>query len=248
MDTVKVKSLSKALELLNYFSEPPCEYGVSELARIAKLPKSSVHNILSTFSFYGMLQYDEKTHMYRPGYKLLELANVFQRNDAFVTIMRPFLKEISNQTHESVYLAKADNFQVLYLDAIFPEDSMRGNVIGVKAPMYCTGIGKAILSAQDENFVSQVLSSPLEAYTVHTITNRKALTEELSAIRKRGYALDNMEHEFGIKCVAVPIYGSNGDLLGGISVSGPSLRFPDETIEAYAQILLRTANTVKKYL
>lgn len=248
MDTVKVKSLSKALELLDYFSKPPCEYGVSELARIAKLPKSSVHNMLSTFSFYGILQYDEKTHMYRPGYKLLELANVFQRIDAFVTIMRPFLKEISNKTHETVYLAKADNFQVLYLDAISPEDSMRGNVIGVKAPMYCTGIGKAILSEQNESFISQVLSSPLEAYTIHTITDRKSLVEDLTAIRKRGYAIDNMEHEFGVKCVAVPICDSNGNLLGGISVSGPSLRFPDETIEDYAQILLATAKNVKKYL
>ena len=88
MEAIKVKSLSKALDLLDFFSKPPCEYGVTELSKKTDLPKSSVHNILSTFSFYGILQYDEKTHMYRPGYKLLELANVFQKNDAFVTIDR----------------------------------------------------------------------------------------------------------------------------------------------------------------
>ena len=55
--------------------------------------------------------------------------------------------------------------------------------------------------------------------------------EELTKIRARGYAIDNMEHEYGISCVAVPLFGQSHEAIGAISVSGPSLRFDMNTIE-----------------
>lgn len=248
MDTVKVKSLGKALEILEIFSEQPCEYGVSDLARKTGLPKSSIHNILSTFSFYGFLQYNKKTQMYQLGYKALELGNTFQKKDYFISVLQPFMSEISEQTDECVFLAKQSGSRVVYLDALYPENTFGRNIIGVKAPMYCTGIGKAMLAFCDDAFIADILASPLETYTAYTLIDRNALMNEILSIRKNGYAVDNMEHEFGIKCVAVPIFSLNGELLGGLSVSGPSLRFPPETIEKYSELLKNVAQEVKKYL
>ena len=248
MDKLKVKSLGKALDILMLFSEHPYEYGISELARNTGLPKSSVHNILSTFAYYDVLQYNSKTQMYQLGYKALELGNVFQKKDSFVTVVQPFLKDISESTKECVYLAKPSGSQVVYLDALFPDNAVGNNVVGRKAPMYCTGIGKAILSKMDDSFVAEVISAPLEAFTAYTIIDREKLQNEIAEIRRNGYAVDNMEHEFGIKCVAVPILSYKGELLGGISISGPSLRFPAETIEKYSVLLRDIAGKLQKYL
>jgi len=74
-------------------------------------------------------------------------------------------------------------------------------------------------------------------HTPNTITDRDALLEELELIRRRGYSIDNMEHEFGIKCVGVPVFKRDGSLLGAMSISGPSLRLDDRTVEAYAEKL-----------
>ena len=65
-----------------------------------------------------------------------------------------------------------------------------------------------------------------------TITTKAKLLEELENIRNKGYAIDNMEHEFGISCVAVPLFGQSHEVIGAVSVSGPSLRFDTNTVES----------------
>lgn len=81
---------------------------------------------------------------------------------------------------------------------------------------------------------ASVIQKGLKAYTENTITDYRLLEEDMVLIRQRGYAVDNMEHEFGLKCVAVPIFNSEGDVVAGLSISGPSLRMSDEKIEDYS--------------
>ena len=97
--------------------------------------------------------------------------------------------------------------------------------------MHCTGIGKAMLAYM--NMPNQELSY----HTPQTICDRKVLQEEMERIRERGYAIDNMEHEMGIKCVAVPVFGADGKVMAAVSVSGPSMRFDEPTIETHAAVL-----------
>ena len=92
--------------------------------------------------------------------------------------------------------------------------------------------------------VSRVLAKPLVAYTDNTITDPVLLKEELRRIKQRGFSVDNMEHEFGIKCVAVPVFDIENHLKGALSITGPSLRFPDELVLKYAQILKNAANII----
>ena len=89
-----------------------------------------------------------------------------------------------------------------------------------------------------EEQAEQVIGDgPLRAYTGCTITDPVVLRHHLAEIRQNGYAVDNMEHEYGIRCVAVPVFNSAGQVTAAVSVSGPSLRFDPETIIRDAQII-----------
>ena len=249
MEAPKVKSLLKAMNLLDVFTQPPYEYGVSDLARKFDYPKSSVHNIFSTLSLYGLLKYDETTQKYRLGNKAAELGNSFRKNNSMLSIMKPYLSTLSSELKETVFLANIADDMVLYLDVSYsPHVASGGDVIGLKAPLYCTGIGKALLSCMSDEKVNLILSQPMKAFTPDTKTTPEELWKDIDFIRKNGYSVDNMEHEFGVKCVAVPLLNEDMELKGAISVSGPSLRFPERVTKKYATRLKQIAEEVKHIL
>jgi DNA-binding IclR family transcriptional regulator len=131
-----------------------------------------------------------------------------------------------------------DLTEVVYIDAVVPSTRMTvRNNIGIRAPLYCTAIGKALLAALSDAEVTRVIALPAQRFTPNTIVDRKMLQEELEKTRRRGFAIDDMEHEYGIKCVGVAVCNPNGRPLCGVSISGPSLRFSQESIERYAKTL-----------
>ncbi|MGA9191582.1 MAG: IclR family transcriptional regulator, partial [Anaerolineales bacterium] len=114
--------------------------------------------------------------------------------------------------------------------------------VGDRNPAHCTGVGKALLAyLTDEELADRYPERRLAKFTDQTITDPEELKEALSLVRDRGYAIDQEEHELGVKCVAVPIFNHKG-LAAAISVSGPVHRI-DSHIEADALIetLLNTA-------
>ena len=70
---VKVKSLQKALEILNCFINKP-RLGVTEISEMLDLNKSNVHNILSTFKSMNYLEKDEESGKYSLGIGVFELC------------------------------------------------------------------------------------------------------------------------------------------------------------------------------
>lgn len=244
-DGVKVKSLYKAIKLLDYFDAAHPERGISELSELSGMLKSSVYNIMSTFETCGIVTQNPQTSRYGLGLKILALSNVLSQDDVFTAIIRPYMEELSEQTGETVFFATPYGTDIIYREAAFPRESITNRAIrGVVAPMYCTSLGKAILSCLKPEATERVVEAGLESFTPNTITDPDAFRAEIETIRKQGYSIDNMEHEYGIKCVGVPIWGSMGQLMGGISLSGPSLRFGDEKIAEYVALLKDRARKI----
>lgn len=114
--------------------------------------------------------------------------------------------------------------------------------------MYCTSIGKAILSMMPENEREECISEELEAFTEYTITNREQLKQELQLTKERGYAFDNMEGTFGVKCVGVPVLNRRGQVIAGISISTPSLRMGEEKVLEFVKVLKKNVKEMEKKL
>lgn len=244
---IKIKSLAKAMRVLECFMGHG-ELGVTEISESLGLYKSNVCDILTTFESMGYVDQNERTGKYHLGYRVLELSHALTSSMGFRKTTYPHMKQLAEELGETIYLGVPDGFDVVYLDAAYPgHEYMTRSMLGDRAPMYCTGIGKAILSRMDEPAWAALLENPLESYTSSTITEPAPLMEELRLTRQRGYAIDNMEHEHGIRCVGVPIMGGMGNVVAGMSVSCPSPRLDDEKLVVYARRLQEVAKIVGIY-
>lgn len=238
MSEIKVKSLYKALQILDCFTTDKPELGITEISTQLGLYKSNVFNIVDTFVKAGYLEKNPENDKYRLGIKFLEKANVISSNISFRKMILPYMQELADETSETVYLGIPSEGEVVYLDSSNPKNQLSTrSMLGVKAPLYCTGIGKAMLAYLPREVVEAVIAQGLKKYTENTIADPKELYSELAAIQARGYSIDNMEHEFGIKCIGMPIRNHKREVVAGISISGPSLRFDEEKIKNYAERL-----------
>lgn len=234
-EEIKVKSLYKALRVLDCFTVDRPELGITEISSLLGLYKSNVHNIVDTFVKAGYLERNPENEKYRLGLKILELGHVISSSINFRRMILPYMQELADLTGETVYLGIPSEGEVIYLDSASPKTQLNPrSMLGVKAPLYCTGIGKAMLAYLPEEWVDSVLDKGLAPYTENTITDREKLLEELKIIRSRGYSIDNMEHEYGIKCIGMPVLNKKKQVTAGISISGPSLRFDEAKIKSYA--------------
>lgn len=237
-DKYTVKSLVKATHVLECFSVDKPELGISEIARMLHIQKTTVFNILATFESCGYVTQNPKTGKYHLGLKVLHLGYIVNCHMGLRDIFLPYLKRIADITQELCYFGILDQQEVLYIEVAYPSNNQHTrNILGERAPLYCTGLGKAMLAYIPDDERERVLSQELKKYTEHTIREPAKLREHLREIQARGYAVDDMEHEYGIRCVAVPVFGANGRVLAATSISGPSMRFDQDTILKNAQII-----------
>jgi DNA-binding IclR family transcriptional regulator len=243
---LKIKSLAKALRILECFKESP-EMGISEISKKMDLNKSNVFDILATFEVLGYVG-KNKNGKYHLGFKILELSHVITGYMGFRRNVYPYMIKIAEKTGEAVYLGVPDGTDVLYLDAAYPSSVFNTrSMLGDRAPLYCTGIGKAILANLNKDAWERVFAQPKTKFTENTILDRQGLHDSLSEILARGYAVDNMEHEHGIKCVGVAIINDLGEVAAGLSISGPSLRFDEVSIPQFVKLLQETVKEMRLY-
>ncbi|HIS92036.1 MAG TPA: IclR family transcriptional regulator [Candidatus Alectryocaccomicrobium excrementavium] len=233
----KVQSLAKAIKVLECFTVAKPEWGVSEVARFTGFQKSTVHNILTTLQQLGYVEQNPETQRYYLGLKILQFSRVVNTHIGLSEMMGPYMQKIGAATQEMVYLAIPYGSDVIYISSYADGSHASPRaILGERAPMYCTGIGKAILAYLDD--AESRIPAQMQAFTPDTITDKQALLRDLAWIRAHGYALDNMEHEFGVKCVAVPIFAADESVRCAVSISGPSLRFAPSRVEAMAKTMM----------
>lgn len=247
--TGRVQAIDRAVMILNCFTNDRKELKLSDISDMLDLNKSTAHGIISTLRYHGLIDQDEDTQKYRLGLYLMTLGERVSNSLDIIEISNPIIKELCTKVDETVHLGTLDNMEVVYLDKTESHQSMRiVTTIGARIPAYCTGIGKAMLAYQDMEVLMEKLPENLKQYTPKTIPNRKALLEQLDEIRNVGYALDDEEHNIGLKCIAAPVFDYNGQAKYAISVSGPTVRMTDEKVQETIDIVLNIANEISNKL
>ena len=74
------------------------------------------------------------------------------------------------------------------------------------------------------------------------------LLAELQAIRNRGWAIDDEEHEYGVRCVAAPVRDNTGRVIAALSVSGPTIRLTMDGIDSVRSLVCEAAEELSRYL
>ena len=242
----KVKSLAKALNILECFNLQERELGITEISKRLGLYKSNVYNIVSTLEQKGYLEKNEQNNRYHLGFKILELSYIINSNLGIHKVVKPIMQALANQVKETVYFVEPKDGKIIYLDGAYPVSAYAVRaMLGENAEMYCTSLGKAILAFLPPGEAARALGQQsMKPYTANTITDMEKLTIELDRIRQQGYSVDNMEHEHGIRCVGVPVFDHEGKLRGAISISGPSPRLDNNVIKDYARRLTIVAQQI----
>lgn len=238
-------SLVKAAMILQYLAEQGEARGVSEIARSTGISKATTFKLLETLQQIQFVEKKGDQAHYGLGVGLAKLAHSSLSNMDLVSVSRPYLEELNRQTGETIHLGIADGPSVVYVMKLESRLAVRMySRVGISAPMYCTGIGKALLSTFDEDTLQEYLTEvELHPFTAQTITTQDHLVREIAQIRYQGYSIDNSEHEADVRCIAVPLYRNNR-LYGAMSISAPSYRMSDETLLGYLPVLLKNQREI----
>jgi IclR family KDG regulon transcriptional repressor len=228
-----VKSVSRALDIIDIVSSKKDGLGVTEIAKQMDINKSSVYRILSTLVQYGYMEQDEETSRYKLGYKFLEMSSKLLESIDLRKEAKPYLQELEKETNEVIHLVVYDQGEVIYIEKLEGTETLRmHSKVGKRAPMHCTAVGKAILAHLPFNVVLDILERKgMPRHTDKTITDKDEFLKELAQVKQKGYALDLEENEYGIRCIAVPIFDHVGKVIAAVSLSGPTIRMTDERIE-----------------
>jgi DNA-binding IclR family transcriptional regulator len=242
-----VQSLERAFDLLEALASGG-ELGVTELANRTGLVPSTAHRLLHTLAKRGYVSQSSDSGRYLLGYKVVEVASgLEQRLERLRVVARPHLEVIQRETGETVNLVVLDADRVVYVDQVEGSRQVRMfTTVGTSVPAHTTGSGKAIMAGGPPDAVQLLYGDrePLPRLTEHTLTTLAALEEDFARIRRRGYAVDNEEHEEGVGCVASPVFDHSGRPCAAISVSGPSARILGANAPRLGSLLVEHAAQV----
>lgn len=241
-----VRAVERTLDILEILAGAGGDVGVSRLRGETGLPLGTLHRQLETLVGRGYATRDPVTRLYGAGPKLLEVAALAAGSGRFDLrrISRPRLRALTEATGETSNLALVSEGGSVYVEQAPSPRLVRAlGEVGRRAPLYCTGRGKAILSTYpEERFEAYLATEKLEPRTERTITSPAALREEVAIVRKRGYAVDDGEREADVRCVAAPVFDGGGACVGAISVSGPITRVSWEVIPEIGERVRRAAD------
>ncbi len=238
-----VRSVERAVDLLEELMAQSSPISLVELSERVKLHPSTAHRILATLELRRFVYQDADTRLYTLGPKLLYPAQGGQPSQALRNFVTPILQEISRITNESTTMAiRSGNHAMAIAKAASGRSLDVSLQSGSLAPLHCTAVGKSILSHLEPLDVVKVVEAEgLVPNTPNTITDLSQLLDELKHVREQGYSVDNEEWEVGIRCVAVPVFSEDGKVFGAISVSGPTGRITKEKAAGLAEKIRESA-------
>lgn len=223
--------------------------GTSEIARLTNMNKATVFKLLETLQLIGFVEKSTPDSRYKLGPGLIRFAyNSLQQLD-IVSLSAPYLEQLNKDTNETIHLAVLNEQSLIYVAKLESTQAVRTvSRIGRQTPLYCTGMGKAMLSTfSDEKLAQYVATTTFLKNTPTTITDKIQFMAEINKIRVAGYAFDDGENEEDIRCIAVPLT-VNTRLLGAISLSAPKYRIDDAAIHRYLPLFFDAKRNIEERL
>lgn len=241
-----VKSLVKALTILQVLADEDPPYTLTQLSRRLHLHVSTVHRLMVNLLRHGFVEEDPVSGGYQLSFRVLRMGlRVLDRLD-FRRAALPLLRDLNLRTKETVHLAILQETQALFIEKFdSPQPVGLDARLGGVMPLHCTGVGKTLLAYQGEDLLNQIVQSPgLTRMTAHTLTGLVQLRKELERIREQGYALDQEEAVEGLRCVAGPVFNHTGQMVAAFSVAGPAMRLTPARVPEIAQLVRETSQQI----
>ncbi|MDR9390438.1 MAG: IclR family transcriptional regulator [Trueperaceae bacterium] len=246
-----LRSLNRALALLDHLAEHHGRHGgqvalrVADVADLLGVDKSTASRLAATLEARGYLQRDPVSRRYALGAKVRPAAPPDGWVRDLVQRAGPVVADLADVTGECAHVAVLDGGAVRIVeDVVARAEGLQVRAgVGRSMPLHCTALGKCFLA-----FTDVERPPDLVAFTPHTVTDASDLARHLEAVRRAGYALDDEEHEPGVRCLAVPVRDAAGGVVASLGISAPRLRLHDEDLAAVARSVHRAAADLTRAL
>jgi IclR family acetate operon transcriptional repressor len=241
----QVQSLDRALSILERLADAD-GMTLTDLAQSVGLAPSTTHRLLTTLQQRRFADFDEEYGFWVIGVSAFNVGNAFLRNRRIITLGRPVMRRLMEDVGETVNLAVEDKDELVYVTQFESHAPMRAFFRpGRRAPMHASAIGKAMLAERDDATLTDYLHKKgMPRFTEKTIVDPAALRHELAQVRERGWAVDDEEHTVGMRCVAATIHNEHGEVIAGVSLSGPSVRVTQGRLGELGARVVQAANEI----
>jgi len=232
-----IQVIDRMSALLDAIARYPRAVSLKALAAETGLPASTAFRILSAMVEHRFVERDA-AGKYQLGTKLLRLGSRVHSKIDLRAEAKPILEALRDRLGETVNLTVREGDEVVYIEKATPDRMMHvQQLIGSRAPLHVTAVGKMMLAVGGEaECRGYAARTNLPAYTRNTITRLQDLLTEAKRLRQRGFAYDNEEAEIGVGCIGVLIYDGTGSVVGGLSVSAPIERREEDWIPVIIEV------------
>ncbi len=244
-----ISAITKACTILDTLAAKQ-SWDLAELARTAKLPKTTVHRILLTFEDSGYVQQEQHSKRYYLSHKVFTLANAVLAGSNLREVASPPCKDLLAQFNETVNLCVASGTDMVIIDKYVTSQTLRpDNIVGSSFPIFYSASGKAYLAFSESGYFQEILPK-IKQETAPAVNDTafEAFLEEIAEVQKTGIAFDNEEIYQGVRCISAPLFDFSEHSVGAISVTAPTVRLTQDRIETISQALLKTAKTISQRL
>lgn len=233
--------------LLLFLTEPV--QGVSAIARNLGLSKAVVHRILQSLESRQLIDYDERTRVYRLGPAIAALGAQALANLDLRAVALPVLRGLARDSGETVTLSALVGSSRIYIDQLVSLKEIKMTVeVGRPFPLHAGASSRAILAFAPEDLRTTILEDELPALTPETITERAELEASLAETARTGLARSRGERQHGAGSVAAPLFGPHGEVVGAISLCGPVDRFDEAAVERFSPLVAAGAQEISARL
>lgn len=240
--------LLKAAEILDALAKNGGQT-IQQLSKETGISPSNLSKILETLMYIGYVIRDQDK-LYYLGSKFMEYQTQNIAAQRLLAVAKPHLEQLLEAVDETIHLSILENDKVVYIEKLEPKNKgiYMTSQVGLARTLYSSGMGKAVLSSFSEAELTAYLAkTELVPYAKNTITSPEALRQDLTAIRKRGYAIDDEEQENDGYCIAVKLE-DNGQTIGAMSVSFPKFRYTAEFETTVVAAIEKTKAAIEKSL
>jgi len=222
MEAKGVQTLERALDIIELLSIQQEGLGVTDIGARLSLHKSTVHRLLASLGSRGYIEKDNVRSLYRLGLKVVEISSLRLNHLELKTEAVPILRHLAELTDQPVHLAILSGTDAVYIEKIDPQTSLRlYSQIGRRIPVYCSALGKSLVSDFSDAEIDKVIAATeFRKYTPKTLTDPEAMRLSVHETKRRGWSVDDEEHEVGIRCVAAPIRDYTGTIIAALSTAG----------------------------
>jgi IclR family transcriptional regulator, pca regulon regulatory protein len=214
-----LEAFARGLRVIGAFGREKKQLTLSDVARATDLPKPSVRRALYTLTCLGLAESDGRSFRLTP--RIMELASAYLGSNMISTVVQPACERLAERTEQSCFAAVLDGHDIMVVaHSLHGRPDVLAPTIGLRRPAFNTAAGRAILSQLGDDALEAWLDK-LEprGVTDFTVTDKRALRNEILQVRRQGHAITEQEWRRGYHAAAVPLRRYDGVTIGALCVA-----------------------------